>query len=72
MKQIRMQTTALNGRIMAGHPDSKGKYLTEGSRQDVTSDFMKCLVEKAEFHGGEFNIIGADQKWTVTVTKVKP
>ena len=70
MKQIRMQVTALTGRVMAGHPDSKGKNLTEGSRQDVTSDFMKALIDKAEYHGGAFDIEGADQKWQVTVTKV--
>ena len=69
MKPIRMQTTALTGRVMAGHPNAKGNYLTEGSRQDVTSDFMKCLIEKAEFHGGQFEIKGGDEKWTVTVTK---
>lgn len=54
---------------MAGHPNAKGNYLTEGSRQDVTSDFMKCLIEKAEFHGGSFEIHGAGEKWTVTVSK---
>lgn len=69
MKQIRMQTTALTGRVLAGHPNAKGNYLTEGSRQDVTSDFMKCLIEKSEFHGGQFDIVSGEDKWVVTVTK---
>lgn len=70
MKQIRMQVTALNGRIVAGHANSKGTNLTEGSRQDVTSDFMKALIDKAEHHGGTFEIVGADRKWEVTVKEV--
>ena len=69
MKQIRMQTTALTGRVMAGPPNAKGNYLTEGSRQDVTSDFMKCLIEKAEFHGGQFDIVSGEDRWVVTVAK---
>lgn len=71
-KQIRLQMTALNGRIMAGHPNAQGNYITEGSHQDVTSDFMKCLIEKSEFHKGEFDIVGGDEKWSVTVKKVSP
>lgn len=71
MKPIRMQLTALTGRVMAGHADSKGTNLTEGSRQDVTSDFMKVLVQKAEFHNGSFEVQGAGRKWDVVVTEVK-
>lgn len=71
MKPIRMQLTALTGRVMAGHPDKTGKNLTEGSRQDVTSDFMKCLIQKAEYHGGTFEIVGDDRKWDVVVKEVK-
>jgi hypothetical protein len=72
MKPIRMQMTALNGRMMAGHPNAAGTYITTGSRQDITSDFMKCLIQKAEFHGGGFDIEGDGEKWKVTVTKVQP
>lgn len=71
MKPIRMQITALNGRVMAGHPDKSGRNLTEGSRQDVTSDFMKCLIQKAEHHGGTFEIVGDDRKWDVVVKEIK-
>ncbi len=71
MKAIRMQVTALTGRVMAGNPDKTGRNLTEGSRQDVTSDFMKALIDKAEYHGGTFEIVGADRKWDVVVTEVK-
>lgn len=70
-KPIRMQVTALNGRIVAGHADHTGKNLTEGSRQDVTSDFMKCLIQKAEFHDGFFEIVGDGRKWDVTLKEVK-
>ena len=71
MKPIRMQMTALGGRMMAGHPDKTGRNLTEGSRQDITSDFMKCLIQKAEYHGGTFEIVGDGRKWDVVVTEVK-
>lgn len=70
MKPIRMQVTALGGRIMAGHPNKAGTQLTEGSRQDVTSDFMKCLLQKAEHHGDGFEIHGDGKSWEVTVREL--
>ena len=69
MKPIRMQVTALGGRIIAGHPNKSRTNITEGSRCDVTSDFMFCLVQKAEHHGGTFTITGGGDSWTVTVEK---
>lgn len=40
-----------------------------GEKLDVTSDVLRAVVEKAEYHGGSFEIQAGDQKWTVTVTK---
>ena len=68
-KKIRLAVTALGGRVVAGHENAKGTEITEGSRQDVTSDFMKALIDKAEFHGGKFDIAGGGDHWDVTVTK---
>ncbi|WP_433886641.1 DUF7446 family protein [Pseudomonas vranovensis] len=70
MKKIRIAVTALAGRIIAGLEAAKGNAITEGSRQDVTSDFMKAVIDKAEYHGGSFVIEGDDQRWEVTVEKV--
>lgn len=36
---------------------------------DVTSDVLRSVVEKAEYHGGSFEIQAGDAKWAVTVTK---
>lgn len=71
-KRIRLGVTAIDGRIIAGHENAKATDITEGSRQDVTSDFMKALIDKAEHHGGEFNIGGGGERWNVTVTKQEP
>ncbi|WP_444756825.1 DUF7446 family protein [Pseudomonas sp. A014] len=67
MKKIRIAVTALAGRVIAGAENAKGNAITEASRQDVTSDFMKAVIDKAEYHGGSFVIEGGDQKWEVTV-----
>ncbi len=72
-KKIRLGVTAINGRVIAGYENAKGSEITEGSRQDVTSDFMKALIDKAEHHNGKFEIGGGGEMWDVTVTKrVKP
>ncbi len=71
-KTIRLGVTALTGRIIAGFENAKGTEITEGSRQDVTSDFMKALIDKAEYHGGEFDISGGGEFWDVKVSKREP
>lgn len=71
-KTIRLAVTALAGRIVAGFENAKGTEITEGSRQDVTSDFMKAVIDKAEWHGGSFDITGGGESWEVTVTKRVP
>lgn len=71
-KRIRLAVTALTGTVIAGNEDAAGTNLTEFSRQDVTSDFMKALIDKADYHGGQFDIVSGGDKWLVTVTKVAP
>lgn len=58
----------LTGRIHAGRVNKQGTAFV-GEKRDVTSDVLRCVIEKAEFHGGKFEIEGGGQKWTVTVTK---
>ena len=50
---------------------NKARNAFVGEKQDVTSDVLRCVIEKAEFHGGTFEIEGGDEKWTVTVVKQK-
>jgi len=70
MSRIRLAVTALTGTIMAGKANAAGTELLSSSRQDVTSDFMKALIQKADYHGGEFVIRGEGEQWDVSVKKV--
>ena len=40
-----------------------------GKKTDVTSDFLLCVLEKAKYHGGEFEIRGGGKLFTVTVVE---
>jgi len=40
-----------------------------GKKTDVTSDFLRCVLEKAKYHGGEFEIRGGGKLFTVTVVE---
>ena len=62
----RIACSPISGRIYMGRVDKTGSHFT-GQKQDVTSDVLRCIVEKAEFHGGTFEIKAADKSWTVTV-----
>lgn len=64
----RIATSPLTGRIFRGRVNKDGTAFV-GEKQDVTSDVLCAVIEKAEFHGGSFEIEGGGQKWTVTVTK---
>lgn len=64
----RIATAALTGRIYMGRTNKTGTAFA-GQKTDVTSDVMKALIDKADFHGGTFEIEGGGEKWTVTVTK---
>lgn len=59
-------TSPINGRIYSGRTNKAGTAFV-GTKQDVTSQVLKALIDKAEFHGGTFEIEGAGKKWTVTV-----
>ena len=59
-------TSPLTGRIFSGRV-SKDRTAFSGGRRDVTSEVLKAVIDKAEYHGGEFEIAGGGQKWTVAV-----
>ncbi len=62
-------TSPLTGRIYQGRVNSAGTAFV-GKKRDVTSDVLRSVIEKAEFHKGGFEIEGGGEKWKVTVTKV--
>lgn len=64
----RIATSPLTGRIFSGRINKAGDAFV-GEKRDVTSDVLRAVIEKAEFHGGTFDIEGGDQKWVVTITK---
>ena len=59
-------TSPLTGRIFSGRVN-KDCTAFVGDKKDVTSEVLKAVIDKAEYHGGEFEIEGGGQKWTVTV-----
>lgn len=67
--KIRIAASPLTGRIYGGRINKAGNAFLDG-KQDVTSDVLLAVIEKAAFHGGEFDIEGGGDKWTVTVIKV--
>jgi len=68
MKHI--ATSPLTGRIYQGNVNKQGNAFT-GAKIDVTSQVLKAVIEKAEYHGGTFEIEGAGRKWDVIVKEVK-
>ena len=40
-----------------------------GTKVDMTNDFLRTLIEKADYHGGQFDIQAGNEKGIVTVTK---
>lgn len=61
-------TSPLTGRIHQGRVNTAGTAFI-GNKTDVTSDVLKAVIEKAEFHGGQFDIQGGNSLWIVTVKK---
>lgn len=66
----RIAVSPLTGRIHMGRADKAGTSFV-GEKRDVTSDVLRAVIEKAEYHGGSFDIEGGGEKWIVTVTKGK-
>ena len=64
----RIACSPLTGRIHIGQVNKAGTAFV-GDKRDVTSDVLRAVIEKAEFHGGTFDIEGGSNKWSVTVTK---
>lgn len=64
----RIATSPLTGRIYSGRVNKAGTAFV-GEKVDVTSDVLKAVVEKAEFHGGRFDITTGSETWTVVVEK---
>ncbi len=62
----RIACSPLTGRIFRGRVNSSGTAFV-GEKQDITSDVLRAVIEKAEHHGGSFVIEAGDQKWTLTV-----
>lgn len=63
---MRIATSPLTGRIYAGRVNKAGIAFV-GTKHDVTSDVLRAVIEKAQFHGGTFDIEGGGKKWVVTV-----
>ena len=66
--KIRIATSPLTGRIYAGRLNKAGNAFLDG-KEDVTSDVLVALIDKARFHGGSFDIEGDGKKWLVTVAQ---
>lgn len=64
----RIAVSPLTGRIHQGRVNKSGNAFV-GEKRDVTSEVLCAVIEKAQFHGGSFEIEGGGQKWVVTVTK---
>lgn len=67
----RIAVSPLTGRILEGRLNKFGDAFV-GEKRDVTSDVLRAVIEKAEFHGGKFDIESGDRKWIVTVALDRP
>jgi hypothetical protein len=69
MTSNRIACSPLTGRINLGRVNKAGSSFV-GEKEDVTSDVLRAVIEKADFHGGSFDIEGGGKKWMVTVREV--
>jgi hypothetical protein len=68
VKPQRMGLSPLSGKVFMGRINQAGNAFS-GAKTDVTSDFLRVVIEKAEFHGGTFEIEAGGRKWDVTVSE---
>jgi len=66
----RIACSPLTGRIYQGRVSAKGDSFI-GEKQDVTSDVLLAVIEKADYHGGSFDIEGGGKRWLVTVSEAE-
>lgn len=66
----RIACTALTGRIVQGRVNKEGNSFV-GEKNDITSDVLKAVIDKAAFHGGSFVIEGGGKSYALTVTEVQ-
>lgn len=66
----RISVSPLTGCIFQGRINKSGNAFI-GEKKDVTSDVLRSVIEKAEYHGGSFDIEAGDRKWVVTVNVIK-
>ena len=69
MSESRIAVSPLTGRIHQGRVNRRGDAFV-GQKKDVTSDVLQAVIEKAQFHGGAFEIEGGGRRWNVTVKEV--
>ena len=60
----------LTGRVLRGRVN-KSESAFVGEPEDITSDILRVIIEKADFHGGQFDIEGGGRKWIVEVKEQK-
>jgi len=66
---IRLATTALSGRIYAGHPNKAGDGF-RGERYDVTSDVLKTVAEHIGMNREATVSIGGKAAYTITIKEL--
>lgn len=66
----RIAVSPLTGKIYQGRISKDGKSFV-GQKDDITSQVLAAIIEKAQHHGGSFFIDGGGKRWDVTVTEVQ-
>lgn len=66
----RIGVSPLTGRVLMGRVNKAGNAFV-GEKRDITSDFLRAIIEKSEFHGGAFDIEAGDKKWVVKVEQAE-
>ena len=64
-----ISVSPLTGDVFQGRVNKAGTAFLEG-KKDITSQFLRAVIEKAEFHGGEFEIRGGGKHWVVAIREL--